>query len=68
MRCGDCGASFELSKRNEYGWRSRGLEPRCEWCRRPPKPVTEADRRWWLERFSHEEIQGMAAAIWPTER
>jgi hypothetical protein len=47
--------------------RTRGLEPRCEWCRRPTAPVSEADRPWWLERFSLEEIRVMAAAIWPAE-
>jgi hypothetical protein len=27
--------------------------------------VTEADRRWWLERYSLDEIRQLAGAIWP---
>jgi hypothetical protein len=44
---------FELSVRNEYGWRKRGLEPRCSACRRPAAELSaeerEKYRRWWLE-------------------
>jgi hypothetical protein len=34
-------------------------------ARRPPPVVTDADRQWWLERFSLEEIRAMASAMWP---
>jgi len=34
-------------------------------CRRPPHPKpTEADREWWLERFTLEELAELADAIW----
>jgi gluconate kinase len=28
-------------------------------------PLTEDDRQWWLDRFTLDEIQTMAA-LWPT--
>ena len=42
---------------------------RCRWCRRigdGPKP-TEVHRRWWLDRFTLDEIREMAAAFWPED-
>jgi hypothetical protein len=27
--------------------------------------VTEADRQWWLERFTLDELRSLAGAIWP---
>jgi hypothetical protein len=63
--CGDCEYSFEISARREYDWRRKGRQPVCEPCRRPPKPVTEEDRQWWLERFSLDEIRQIAVALWP---
>ena len=65
VTCGDCGDSFELSARNEYGWRKRGLQPVCVDCRRPPKPVTEVDRSYWTARFTMDEITAMGCGIWP---
>lgn len=35
----------------------------CRNCRRPAPRVTEAHRRYWLERFTLEEIREMAAAL-----
>jgi hypothetical protein len=29
------------------------------------KPPSEADRRYWLDRFSLEEIEELAGVIWP---
>lgn len=64
--CGRCGGAIILSSRRARVWRDRGQLPICAACRRPK--ATEAMRRWWLERFSLEEILEMAAAIWPGER
>lgn len=64
--CPDCGTAFELSARNTRIHRNRGTSPKCDRFRygaRAPK-VTEAHRRWWLERFTPEELQAMAAAVW----
>jgi hypothetical protein len=44
------------------------MQPRCARCRGyggEPKPPTEAMRRYWLERFSLEEIRELADTIWP---
>ena len=38
--------------------------PRCRYGARPPR-VTETMRRWWLDRYSLEEIREMAAEMWP---
>ncbi len=52
---------------------NRGSEARCGECGecrygRPPRAKPdEEDRRWWLERFSLEEIVQLAGAIWPDE-
>jgi hypothetical protein len=67
VRCGDCGGDFELSARRARDHRKAGTTPRCRRCRLPgtaPKP-TEADRRYWLDRFTLDEIRELVAAIWP---
>jgi hypothetical protein len=67
VSCGDCGCSFELSARNARGHRHRGTTPQCARCRywaKEPK-VTPAMRRWWLDRFTLDEIREMAAELWP---
>jgi len=42
-----------------------GTEPKCSSCRYgSPKPVvTEALRRWWLDRYSLDEIRELAAGL-----
>lgn len=62
----ECGTTFELSARNTRIHRNRGTSPRCDRCRygtKPPK-VTDAHRRYWLERFTLDEIRELAGAIW----
>jgi hypothetical protein len=56
-----------LSARNVRAARERGEEPRCRRCRGivDVKPATEEDRRYWLDRFTLDEIRAMAGAIWP---
>ncbi|MEJ7569992.1 MAG: hypothetical protein WKF41_17220 [Gaiellaceae bacterium] len=63
------GETFELSARNELNWRRRGRQPVCRPCRHPtPQTViTEDDRRYWLDRFTLEEIRELAREIWPAE-
>ena len=66
FRCPDCGGWFELAARNARNHRNPGTRPRCRRCRLPgvqPKP-TAALRRWWLQRFTLDELQELAAAIW----
>jgi len=65
VECGECGGEFELSARNERGHRKRGSTPTCERCRfgeQPPKP-TEAMRRWWLDRYTLEQIRDLGAGL-----
>jgi hypothetical protein len=58
--------TFPFSPRNVYGWRARGLEPVRHFCRHAPlKPPTQRDRRYWLDRFTLDEIRELAGAIWP---
>jgi hypothetical protein len=60
VRCGSCGASFDLSARNARAWRRRGQEPVSAECRNPPKAPDEETmermRGWWLSRYSIEEL------------
>lgn len=67
VRCGACGGDFELSARRVRHVRAESLPLRCRSCRTgrvTPEP-TEAHRRWWLDRFTVDEIREMAAALWP---
>ena len=65
LSCG-CGAQFELSARNARGHRVKGTTPKCRDCRygRDAAPrATEAMRRWWLQRFSIEEIRELGREL-----
>jgi transposase len=67
VRCGDCGAGFELSTRNASRYRAEGTQPRCQDCRRAPVMLSERQRRrlesWWRQRFGENELQEMAQAL-----
>jgi hypothetical protein len=67
VTCGTCGCRFALSARNERAWRARGEAPVCGDCRHPPKPpaVTEGMRRYWIERFTLDEIRELARGLEP---
>ena len=66
MACGDCGGSFELSARRARAYRSAGSAPRCAGCRSTREPkVTPAMRRYWLDRFTLDELRELAAGLWP---
>jgi hypothetical protein len=62
-----CGVSFDLSARNARAWRSRGEEPVCARCRHPAKPPDPAEleryKRWWLARYSIEELLELGREI-----
>jgi len=70
-RYGECGSPLELSGRNVRAARARGEDRRCGPCRgvspRVPAP-TGAHRRWWLDRFTVDEVRAMAGAIWGDSR
>jgi hypothetical protein len=65
--CGECGARFQLSARNARERRRRRQSPICAECRNPSKPVDEATmermRRWWLARYSIEELLELGREI-----
>jgi hypothetical protein len=65
--CGECGGLFELSARSARARRTRGQEPVCRPCRHTPKPPTEAQleryRRWWLDRYSIDELLELGREI-----
>jgi hypothetical protein len=66
VRCSGCGYSYLLSTRRARDHRIRGTQPECRECRLARSvqvQVTEAMRRYWLDRFSLEEIQELAAAF-----
>jgi hypothetical protein len=47
-----------LSARRLRAARARGEEPICRDCRRKPPNPAELERmkRWWLERYTFEEL------------
>jgi hypothetical protein len=64
LTCDDCGAPYQLSTRNALRHRTLGMAFRCRECRRHVTPSAQqvaVARKWWLERFSREELQS-----WPT--
>jgi hypothetical protein len=65
VRCGSCGGGFELSARRARIYRNEGTAPRCSDCRsaRSQVVVTPALRRWWLDRYTLDEIREMAATL-----
>jgi hypothetical protein len=66
LRCA-CGAIFQLSARNVRAARARGQEPICADCRsvrnRAPLKITPDLRRYWLDRYSPEEIVELASGL-----
>jgi hypothetical protein len=69
VRCSSCSDTFTLSARRAREWRDR--DPLCRRCRTPARELTDAEReryrRWWLERFTLEELQELARTIWPED-
>jgi len=63
VKCPGCGRFRELTDRHvRRGGTSTTL---CNLCRFPPRqiPVSNTDRRFWLRRYSDEDIALMAEAI-----
>ena len=66
----NCGADFEVSARDHRNHRNRGTTPKCSRCphgAKPPK-VTDAMRRYWLDRFTLDDLRELADGLWPDER
>lgn len=64
VRCCDCGTPFVLTERQA---RRREASHRCSICIivrfHRGEPVTDRHRRYWLRRFSDEEIAYLASEI-----
>jgi hypothetical protein len=68
VTCRCCGKSYWLSARREREYRKTGTEPICGDCHREqrfgPRPtairVTEELRRYWLDRYTLDEIRTLA--------
>lgn len=60
VRCTNCGGHRDVSRRQ-----SLRAAPLCSDCRFPRTvpPVTDDDRRWWLERFADDELAMIASMI-----
>jgi hypothetical protein len=63
--CGECGGAFELSARRARVHRNEGNARRCRDCRsiHSQVVVTEALRKWWLDRFTVDEIRAMGEEL-----
>ena len=68
LLCNDCDFEFEVSARWARKIRRGECKQICPSCRRggaaPRLEVTDADRAYWLERFTLEEIRELALGIW----
>lgn len=65
LACG-CGRQFQLSARRAREHRTHGSQPKCVDCRYghdgAPR-ATEGMRRWWLDRFSLDEIRELGGCL-----
>jgi hypothetical protein len=65
--CPGCGERSELSAKNMREHRRRGTVPICRDCRLPPaRPDPEEAerlRRWWLARYSVDELREIGELI-----
>jgi hypothetical protein len=71
VACEVCGLAFDASLRSARDYRAGRAEPRCM-LHRKRKPLSKRTtiatyRRWWLDRFTLEEIIEMATAMWPRD-
>ncbi len=62
VTCPNCGGIREVSDRHARRTETATL---CVACRNPSKhdPPSDTDRRYWLERFSDQEIVRMTEAM-----
>jgi hypothetical protein len=66
VQCGLCGCRYLLSTRRAREHRVRGTQPECRECRLSRKVqvrVTESMRRYWLDRYTLDEIRELAAGL-----
>jgi hypothetical protein len=66
VTCTGCGDTRVLSGRHaRRNGGSYGRPNLCKLCRTPkPKPPTDGDRRYWLRRFTDDDILLFAWAFW----
>lgn len=63
----DCNQKYEVAARTLRDMRVKGRLPVCPYCRDGiPIAATEADRCFWIDRFTIWEIVVMAEALWGT--
>ena len=67
VACSVCGIRYDVSARSWRDIKAGRVEARCVLHRRRRRAltVTAQMRRYWLDRFTIEEICEMAEAIWP---
>ena len=67
LRCSECEGTFALSASSAGRYRRDGREPVCRDCRRPKLSERQQAklRRWWLKRFSDDELHELGRMIWP---
>jgi hypothetical protein len=67
VQCSICGIRYDVSARSWRDIKAGRVEARCVLHRRRSRQltVTATMRRYWLDRFTIDEICEMAEAIWP---
>jgi hypothetical protein len=68
VRCPECGRTRVVSARQAARVRSGVHSGTCPLCKRLQRKVSDAHRRFWLNRMSIEEIHGMACQMWPSTK
>ncbi len=76
--CAGCGFEYQVSARYARMLRCDGRAPYCRGCagdrrRKTSSPlaspvITDAETRFWIDRFGFEGAVGLAFAIWGTSR
>lgn len=69
--CSSCGHEYGVHSRQARALKAGTREPLCSFCRTPGDgpyrrqfKVTEADRQFWLDRFTIMEIRIIAETCW----
>lgn len=67
VECSVCGIRYDVSARSYRDIKAGRVTPRCIIHRRRRRAATirAEHRRFWLDRFTLDEINEMAAALWP---
>jgi hypothetical protein len=67
VRCPSCGGVRWLSSRNARSVENGEASGLCQTCRNPRAPATPEERdavmRWWLDRYSDEELADLALGL-----